>query len=72
MEPTKLLTPKEVSEIYKLSIGTLSNDRVSGCPYFPFVKLKGRIFYRLQDIEHVIEKNLFHSTGECQQAQREA
>lgn len=65
MEPTKLLTPKDVEEIYGLNARTLGNERVLG-KGLPFVKLNGRIFYRLKDIEKIIQQNVFHSTTETQ------
>jgi hypothetical protein len=70
VEPTKLLTPKEVELLYGLNPKTLRNERVLG-KGLPFIKLNGRIFYRLQDIEKSIDQNIFYSTTEYQKARQE-
>lgn len=63
MEPTKLLTEKQVNEIYGFNIGGLRVKRNRGGG-FPFVKISGKIYYRMKDIESFIEKHLYTSTSE--------
>ena len=54
---TKLLTEREVVELYGLKLGTLRNHRSKKIG-IPFVKLQGKARYRLSEIEAYIEKNL--------------
>ena len=54
---TKLLTEREVVELYGLKLGTLRNHRSKKIG-IPFVKLQGKVRYRLSEIEAYIEKNL--------------
>ena len=54
---TKLLTEREVVDLYGLKLGTLRNHRSKKIG-IPFVKLQGKVRYRLLEIEAYIEKNL--------------
>ena len=54
---TKLLTEREVVELYGLKLGTLRNHRSKKIG-IPFVKLQGKVRYRLSEIEAYIEKNI--------------
>ena len=54
---TKLLTEREVVDLYGLKLGTLRNHRSKKIG-IPFVKLQGKVRYRLSEIEAYIEKNL--------------
>ena len=53
---TKLLTEQEVVDLYGLKLGTLRNHRSKKIG-IPFVKLQGKVRYRLSEIEAYIEKN---------------
>ena len=57
---TKLLTEREVVELYGLKLGTLRNHRSKKIG-IPFVKLQGKVRYRLSEIEAYIEKNTVHT-----------
>ena len=57
---TKLLTEREVVELYGLKLGTLRNHRSKKIG-IPFVKLQGKVRYRLSEIEAYIEKNLVNT-----------
>lgn len=46
----KELTNKEAAEYLGCSAGTLSNDR-SGKRRIPFIKVMGKVRYRLSDLE---------------------
>ena len=54
---TKLLTEREVVDLYGLKLGTLRNHRSKKIG-IPFVKLQGKVRYRLSEIEACIEKNI--------------
>ena len=54
---TKLLTEREVVDLYGLKLGTLRNHRSKKIG-IPFVKLQGKVRYRLLEVEAYIEKNL--------------
>ena len=54
---TKLLTEREVVDLYGLKLGTLRNHRSKKIG-IPFVKLQGKVRYRLLEIEAYIEKNI--------------
>ena len=54
---TKLLTEREVVDLYGLKLGTLRNHRSKKIG-IPFVKLQGKVRYRLSEIEAYIEKNI--------------
>ena len=54
---TKLLTEREVVDLYGLKLGTLRNHRSKKIG-IPFVKLQGKVRYRLSEIEAYIEKHL--------------
>ncbi|MBN9565043.1 MAG: helix-turn-helix domain-containing protein [Alphaproteobacteria bacterium] len=62
-----LLTEKQVSELYNVSVGTLRSQRVTG-KGMPFVKFGGKILYRTEDIEKYIQGRLFNSTTEYRQS----
>ena len=62
---TKVMTPKEVTEFYKIPEGTLRKYRVSG-KGFKYIKIGGRILYRVEDIETYIQHHTFGSTTEQQ------
>lgn len=64
----RLLTEREVHDIYGLNIGTLQNLRISGAP-FPFVKHGNSIFYKESVIDEYIEQNSWRSTTEYQAKQ---
>jgi len=51
----KMLSPKEVSEIYGLNVGTLANMRYRkvGPKYY---KVKRKVLYDKQDIEAYLKK----------------
>ena len=57
---TKLLTEREVVDLYGLKLGTLRNHRSKKIG-IPFVKLQGKVRYRLLEIEAYIEKNTVHT-----------
>ena len=57
---TKLLTEREVVDLYGLKLGTLRNHRSKKIG-IPFVKLQGKVRYRLSEIEAYIEKNTVHT-----------
>jgi len=54
MSNIELLTAAEYARLRRCSLRTLDRERAnrSGCPY---VRLGGRIFYRVSDIERYIE-----------------
>ena len=53
---TRLLTEREVVDLYGLKLGTLRNHRSKKIG-IPFVKLQGKVRYRLLEIEAYIEKH---------------
>ena len=57
---TKLLTEREVVDLYGLKLGTLRNHRSKKIG-IPFVKLQGKVRYRLSEIEAYIKKNTVHT-----------
>lgn len=59
MSNIELLTAAEYARLRRCSLRTLDRERAnrSGCPY---VRLGGRIFYRLSDIERYIEMLVRH------------
>lgn len=59
----KLFKETEVSKEYNLSLSWLRNARWKG-DGIPFVKLGGSVFYRPEDIDAYIERNLRRSTSE--------
>ena len=62
---TKIMTPKEVAEVYKISEGTLRKHRVAG-KGFKYVKVEGKILYKEDDIELFIAQHTYHSTSQQQ------
>lgn len=67
-EATNLNRPKlyketQVSQEYNFTLSWLRNARWKG-DGIPFIKIGGGVFYRPEDIDAFIEKNLRHSTSE--------
>jgi hypothetical protein len=56
-ESKKLLTSKECAEHRRCSIRTLDRERAEGrgCRY---IKIGGRVFYRLGDVDFFLEEHL--------------
>lgn len=65
---TKLMTPREVTEFYKISEGTLKKYRVYG-KGFKYVKIGGKVFYKEEDIENYIAQHTYCSTSQRQSGQ---
>ena len=53
---TKLLTEREVVELYGLKLGTLRNHRSKKIG-IPFVKLQGKVRYCLAEVEAYIQSH---------------
>lgn len=53
---TKLLTERDVVALYGLNLGTLRNHRSKGIG-LPFVRLEGKVRYRLQEVEAYIQNH---------------
>jgi hypothetical protein len=49
------LRSREVREMLGISNGTLQNMRIHG--HIPYSKVGGSLFYKLTDLENVLEKN---------------
>lgn len=65
--PTRLLDPQEASTCLRVAKQTLARWRCHG--QGPrFVRLGGRIFYDVADLDAFIAANKFHSTAEADQA----
>jgi len=65
-----LLTEKQMEELYGFNRKTLSNARVSGTG-LPFVKIRGRVYYKKDDIDQIIAQNTWISTTEFQASRKE-
>jgi hypothetical protein len=67
MEPLKLLTQKEYTDIRGCSIRTAERERETGdgCPY---VRLGRRIYYRREDVERFINAHV-RGTGQVDQVE---
>lgn len=48
----KLLTPKDASIYLGLSIGTLAVWRTTGRHELPFIKIGGRVRYKVEDLDN--------------------
>ena len=59
---TKMMTPKEVAEFYKISEGTLRKHRIAG-KGFKYVKIGGKVLYKEQDIENYIAQETYTCTS---------
>ena len=66
MKNAQLLTPKQTAEMLGVSPKTLANYRCSGTGILiPYLKLSGRIKYKLSDIEAYINNSpTFEHTGQ--------
>jgi len=64
---SKLLTPKEVGERFKVSEITLANSRSTGTGIaIPYIKLSNKaIRYRESDVEAYIDSHTYNHTGEA-------
>ena len=62
---TPLLTSKEVEANYKIPESTLRKYRVYG-KGFKYVKIGGKILYRVEDIEEYIKNHIYSSTTQQQ------
>jgi predicted DNA-binding transcriptional regulator AlpA len=62
--PHQLLKTSEAAEYLRLSVSQLNNWRMEGAGP-PFVKLGGRVFYRLKDLERWLEARTVRSTAEA-------
>jgi Helix-turn-helix domain len=66
-EPKRLLHPDEASDYLRVAKQTLARWRCYGLgPHF--VRIGGRIFYDLADLDAFIAANKFRSTAEADQA----
>ena len=62
-------TPREVSRILKVSVGTLAHWRAGrGSVTLPFVKYGSSVFYRHRDIVAFQQGHLFRFTTEAKNA----
>lgn len=61
--PTELITPHGLADRWRVSVGTLSQWRWSGRGP-QYLKLGGRIMYRLEDIKAFEEARTRHHTAQ--------
>jgi excisionase family DNA binding protein len=62
MEDMDLMTPKEVSQLLHISVGSLANLRVQG-GFIPFYKVGGAIRYSRKQILEYLKKSERRSTA---------
>lgn len=55
---TELLTPKDVSEILRVSVATLANWRSTKRYDLPYIKLGKVIRYRIEDVQDFIDLHM--------------
>lgn len=60
---SKLLTEADVSREYKIPRKTLQHRRYSGLPP-RFTKIGGRVYYRPEDLDALIEAGMRSSTSD--------
>ena len=60
---SKLLKPKEVSEILGITVETMAVWRSVGRHGLPFVRVGGKIMYRPEDIQAFIESRTMKHTA---------
>ena len=66
-EPKRLFDPEEASAYLQIAKQTLARWRCYGLGPC-FVRIGGKIFYDLADLDAFIAANKFHSTAEADQA----
>jgi predicted site-specific integrase-resolvase len=64
MDIPTLLRPRDVARALSVSEQTLANWRATGRVQLPFIKVGGKVMYRLQDLLDFIEKNTVRPTDE--------
>lgn len=62
--PFNLILPKQASSLLGVSEGTLQIWRSVGRYALPYVKIGGRVMYRLEDIEEFINRRTYTHTGQ--------
>jgi len=60
--PFNLITPKQASSQLGVSEGTLQIWRSVGRYNLPYVKIGGRVMYRIEDIEEFISRRTYTHT----------
>lgn len=59
----RLLSPVEVSEVLNVSVGTLSNWRVSGRYDLPYIKVGSRVRYMESSLRRfLLERSVAHTS----------
>jgi|TARA_B110000091_G_scaffold83744_1_gene92125 predicted site-specific integrase-resolvase len=60
----QLANNSKAAECLGIAAATLQYWRTTGSQKIPFIKVGGRVMYRISDLNEWLEKNTFSHTGE--------
>ena len=59
---SKMVTPKQVSRSINVTEGTLQVWRSTGRYDLPYIKIGGKVMYRISDVNQFIESRIYSHT----------